>query len=97
MENSKLAIAILGGDKPVENESMDINKEAMLECANGIMKAVNTGDVLALKEHLYTFLELWTDHEMSESPKEEKQEHAGEQYDRDIKKSQDAWRFTGEK
>jgi hypothetical protein len=35
MENSKLAIAILGGDKP-KDEGVDINKEAMLECANGI-------------------------------------------------------------
>lgn len=96
MENSKLAIAILGGDKP-KDEGVDINKEAMLECANGIMKAVNTGDVLALKEHLYTFLELWTDHEESESTEHEVLEHAGEQYDKNIKQSQDAWRFTGEK
>lgn len=89
MENSKLAIAILGGKKPEKDESVDINKEAMLECANSIMKAVNTGDVLALKENLCTFFDL-------KGNTEEHSEQAGDQYDRDIEKSQDAWRFTGE-
>ena len=72
MEN-KLAMAILGKGMPVE-KPVDETKEAMTECANGIMKAIEAKDTLALKEHLYSFLELFETHEENESPEEEKAE-----------------------
>lgn len=87
--DNKLAIAILGhGAEP--EVTIDIDKEAMLECANGIMRAINQGDITLLKEHLLTFLDLW-------ATKSEDDSVAGDEYDRNIEKSKKAWSFEGEK
>lgn len=79
-----LAIDILAGKK--EEPKIDETKEAMYQCAQGILNAISDRDTVALKEHLYSFLELYSAHEGSESPEEEASE-----YDRNIAKSKAEW------
>ena len=74
MEKPSLAVTILAGHKP-EGE-VDETKEGMKECAKGLVEAIKSGDADAAFEHLYQFIELWTEHEEGETPEEEKTEEA---------------------
>ena len=67
-----LAITILSGHKP-EGE-VDETKEGMKECVKGMIEAFKTGNEDEAFEHLYQFIELWTEHEEGESPEEEESE-----------------------
>jgi hypothetical protein len=68
-----LAVTILSKHSPM-SEGIDETKEGMKECVKGLMEAFKSGDEDAAFEHLYQFIELWTEHEEEESPEEEKTE-----------------------
>ena len=73
MDNKhNLAVTILAGHKP-EGE-VDETKEGMKECVKGLMEAFKSGNEDMAFEHLYQFIELWTEHEEGESPDEESSE-----------------------
>ena len=72
MEKPSLAVTILSHHNP--SEGIDETKEAMKECAKGLIEAMHAKDEEAVFEHLYQFIELWTEHEEGETPEEEESE-----------------------